>query len=123
MIRKIKRRIFLFICFLFLCNQLFASHNRGARIEACFIDGFTFDIKITTHTRTSSINGNQPVLDSVNFGDGTSETFNRISKVDLPGDVSENIYEKTHIYPGFGNYTMYVELINRNAGIKNIPGS
>ena len=35
----------------------------------------------------------------------------------------KNTYITTHIYPGAGKYTVFMQDQNRNAGVKNIPNS
>lgn len=118
-----KSRIAATLILIFTSLQLSATHNRGAKIEARFLQGFTYRIFITTYTKTSSVNVDRPSLDSVYMGDGSIEIFQRSQQNFLSNDVTENIYWKEHVYPGFGTYLIYFIDPNRNHGIINIPNS
>jgi hypothetical protein len=114
-----------FLMTFFLLQSVFATHNRGGRIEAQYIsDSSTYLITITTYTKTSSINADRPSLDSVYLGyNNINVVFHRNNLVDLPGDVRINKYQFTHTYPGPGTYLIHFTDPNRNANIQNIPNS
>jgi hypothetical protein len=113
---------FLVFCLMFL-NLSFANHNRGGKIEARFISGLTYEISITTYTRTSSAAADRPTLDSVHLGDGSIETFVRLTKINEPNDVSVNIYTKNHTYSSPGTFLIFLIDPNREGNINNIPNS
>jgi gliding motility-associated-like protein len=117
------RKIFFLIFILFTVHIVKASHNRAGEITFTCIGGFTYEITITTYTKSSSTQADRPFLDSVHFGDNTTGTFTRLSFVDLPNDVRHNIYKKQHTYPGSGQYDIYFVDPNRNANVVNIPNS
>jgi hypothetical protein len=116
---------------LLISFSAFATHNKGGEITYQHISGFTYQIKVTTYTKTSgnSIQADRSFLDSVPFGDGTFSLFDRTGFVDLAGDpildnnTRVNTYMNTHTYPAEGVYTISLKDYNRNADIINIPNS
>ncbi|MGD1844045.1 MAG: gliding motility-associated C-terminal domain-containing protein [Salibacteraceae bacterium] len=114
-----------------------ATHNRAGEITYRLISNLTYEITVTTYTKTSgiSINADRCFL-GINFGDNTSDSIPRtngflgtcgpIARMgdDIVGrDVKKNTYTTTHTYPGPGSFTISVEDPNRNAGILNILSS
>lgn len=124
---------FLFsIVFAFLFISVgYATHNRAGEITYHHISGYTYEIIVTTYTKTSSTAADRCNL-TVYFGDGDSAVFPRVNGligscsngetegVTLPNDIKWNIYKGLHTYPGPFNYTITVDDPNRNAGICNI---
>lgn len=112
-----------FFLFLFLISALtsFATHNRAGEISYKHLSGLTFQFTITTYTYTPSP-ADRPQID-VFWGDGSSSTINRNSKIDLGNDISKNIYITNHSYSSMGSYHITFEDPNRNAGVINIPNS
>lgn len=98
-----------------------ATHNRAGEITYRQLGALTYEATIVTYTETSSP-ADRPKLE-INWGDNTSDTLNRISKVTVGPNISRNLYIGTHTYPGPGFYKMSLEDPNRNAGVVNIPGS
>ncbi len=121
----------LFIFFLFVASTVhfaFASHNRAGEITYRHISGNTYEITITTYTKTSSSlpqNGSvdRPTLDSVHMGDGNIMVFHRLSFVDIPGDIRINKYVEVYTYGGAGIYTIWFVDPNRNGNVVNVPNS
>ena len=118
----------IFLFFFSILNKVFATHNRAGQITYEWIGQSQADLKykvtITTYTKTSSVQADRPSLDSVHWGDGSpAQVFPRISKIDLPNNISKNIYENVHTYSGSGNFVIYFTDPNRNADVVNIPRS
>ncbi len=112
---------FLFILAAFCSANLYATHNRAGEITYVQLSDLTYEITITTFTYTLSF-ADRPSLD-VEWGDNTTSTAPRISKLTLPNYYQRNIYKINHTFPGPGIYKIVVQDPNRNAGVKNIPNS
>ena len=120
----------LLILFLFsacVSRFAFASHNRAGEITYRHISGFTYEITITTYTKTSSAeppnNVDRPTLDSVYVGEGQMMVFHRDDYLDIPGDIRINHYTETHTYSGSGIDTIWFVDPNRNGNVINVPNS
>lgn len=96
----------------------YATHNRAGEITYRNIGGLTFEVSVLTYTYTPSLADRPDLI--VKWGDGTESTIYRTSKVNLPNDVSRNVYIGTHTYSGPGIFVVSVEDPNRNAGIINM---
>jgi hypothetical protein len=107
------------LCFLFL--NLSATHNRAGEITYVQKSDLTYEITLTTFTYTLSF-ADRPTLD-IEWGDNTISTAARKEMTILPNYYRKNIYVIEHTYPGPGSYRIVVQDPNRNAGVKNIPGS
>jgi gliding motility-associated-like protein len=118
------KKIF-FVLLLLISQTGKATHLRAGEIAFRWMGGSTYEITITTYTKISGISAgaDEPILEDVHFGDGTAESFPRVSYVDLPNDVRHNIYRKNHTYSNNGTYVIYFIDDYRNAGVKNIPSS
>ena len=113
---------FLYILLLLILPvSVFATHNRAGEITYEHLSGFTYKAKIVTYTKTSAIPDRTEL--PFNWGDGTLDTLQRISKVLSTNDVTINTYAGTHTYSGQGSFTMSFEDPNRNAGILNMFNS
>jgi len=121
----VKTILFQIVFLLILRVSLFASHNRGGEITYRHIQGFEYEITIITYTQTASVSADRPVLDSVNFGDGTMASIARQSEIIYPlyPDIKINKYVRLHTYPHQGTYRIYFIDPNRIDGIINIQGS
>lgn len=109
----------------------FATHNRAGEITYRCLGGYTYEILVTTYTKTSSSAADRCEV-TVYFGDGDSAVFQRFGGPPsscssgatggnpLPNDIQKNTYKGTHTYPGPFNYTITMTDPNRNAGICNI---
>lgn len=111
----------LFFLFYFLLFSLHATHQRAGEITYKHISGLTYEFKLVTYTYTPSP-ADRPELEIV-WGDGSSSIVARTRKINLPNDISENIYIARHTFASSGYYTISMEDPNRNAGIVNIPNS
>lgn len=116
--KKFSLSLFIWCAFVFSAK---ATHNRAGEITYLQLGPLTYQTTIITYTETSSP-ADRPKLE-IKWGDNTSDTLNRISKVTVGTNISRNLYIGTHTYPGPGFYKMSVEDPNRNAGVVNIPGS
>jgi gliding motility-associated-like protein len=116
-----KRYILLLSLILFALKG-FATHQRAGEITYQAISQLEYEFLIVTYTYTPSP-ADRPEL-TINFGDGTSKTALRTSKINLPNNISRNEYAGViHTFPGQGNYIVSVEDPNRNYGVLNIPNS
>jgi hypothetical protein len=115
------KKIFL-ILFLLYAYRNYATHNQGGKIEIAWMTALTYEITITTYTKTSSIQADRPVLDTVSIG-GVILPFSRNSKINLPGDLSVNEYKRIYSFPDQGRYKVHVIDPNRNTDLVNIPNS
>ena len=120
-----------FVCF-FKAN---ATHNRAGEITYVWLNGYTYQIKVTIFTEISGTNMADRCEDTLYFGDGTSAMVLRSNGfcsgscspacdgVPISLSTKLNEYVTTHTYPGPGNYLISTEDPNRTAGIINIPNS
>jgi gliding motility-associated-like protein len=115
------KKFFLLVLVAFSFASLKATHNRAGEITYVQLSDLTYEITITTYTYTLSL-ADRPTLD-VEWGDNSTSTAPRISKLTLPNYYRRNIYKIVHTYPGPGIYKIVVQDPNRNAGLKNIPNS
>jgi hypothetical protein len=106
-------------------NFCFAGAYKGGRIEveqnSQNAMDYSVKVTITIYIKTSSIQADRPTLDSVYFGDGSPAIqFVRDSKIDLPFNISKNIYINTHTYTGPGTYAIHFTQYDLS-GCINIP--
>lgn len=116
-----KRSLILILFFSFITLNSFATHMRAGEITYIWKSGLTYEVTIVTYTYTLSP-ADRPYYD-ISWGDGKISTINRNEKIDLPNDVSKNIYVGQHTYPGADTYIISLEDPNRNGGVINIPSS
>ena len=101
-----------------------ATHNRAGEITYSHVEGLTYEILITTYTKTNAI-ADRPWL-YLYWGDENGapvDSLERESEQFLDNDVQINQYREQHTYGGPGIYEILVEDPNRNDGVLNIPGS
>ncbi len=113
--------ILIFIGLLCIESNAFATHNRAGEITYRWIEGYTYEITVTTFTYVLSWADRQQL--EVQWGDGTSMIVKRNEQIILPNLYYRNKYIASHSYPGPGNYRILMQDPNRNLGIKNIPNS
>ena len=122
---------------LLLCSSLRmgATHNRAGEITYRHLTGSTYEITITTYTK-STVVADRPFL-NIMWGDqGLEGTVDSLPRINGPlnqaglhvgelldNEIRLNLYKGTHTYPGPGIYSLVVEDPNRNDDILNIPGS
>lgn len=112
-----------------------ATHNRAGEITYRHISGLTYEVRITTYTRSCSFCADRCEL-TIHWGDSTSSVLPRVNGVsvrcpnthdgviiDPANQIRKNIYVGRHTYQATGAYTLYFEDPNRNAGINNIINS
>jgi len=113
------------VCALYLAavSCVYATHNRAGEIRYEQIDDLTVIATVITYTKESSRDVDRDSL-FVMWGDGTQSTVLRSNGggqgVVLGNDVKRNEYTATHIYPGFGTFTISMQDPNRNGGILNV---
>jgi gliding motility-associated-like protein len=117
--QELKRTLFVLVSILFslLAN---ATHNRAGEITYRHVSGNTYEFSIFTYTK-SNAPADRPWLPIV-WGDGSpADSLERIQINSFPDRNSqENIYIKTHTFPGSGEYQVCITDPNRNGGILNI---
>jgi gliding motility-associated-like protein len=116
-----RKVLFILLAFFLQTHVAWGTHNRAGEITFNQVSLLTYRVQIVTYTKTSSP-ADRPMLE-INWGDGTSDSLPRISKITVGPDISRNYYEGVHTYPGPSVYTVYFEDPNRNGGVVNIPGS
>lgn len=121
----LKKHILLFTVLLTYLG-CFATHNRAGEITYRHVDGFTYEITITTCTK-SSVEADREWI-YINFGDSPSCTYNdSIQRNDIENvfgfDAQINTYIGLHTYAGIGSFTISVLDPNRNSNVLNIPAS
>lgn len=112
-----------------------ATHNRAGEITYRHVSGLTYEVRITTYTRSCSFCADRCEL-TINWGDSTSSDLPRVNGqnvrcpntsdgviIDPANQIRKNIYVGRHTYQATGAYTLYFEDPNRNAGINNIINS
>ena len=101
-----------------------ATHNRAGEITYTHVEGLTYEILITTYTKTSAP-ADRPWL-YLYWGDEVDEPIDSLERETvqlLPDDIQINRYRGNHTYGGPGIFEIRVEDPNRNQGVLNIPGS
>jgi gliding motility-associated-like protein len=105
-------------------HQALATHNRAGEITYTHVSGLTYEILITTYTK-STAPADRPFL-YLYWGDENGapvDSLERESETLLEDEVQMNLYRGLHTYGGPGVYEIQVEDPNRNNGVLNIPGS
>lgn len=101
-----------------------ATHNRAGEITYTHMEGLTYEVLITTYTKSTAI-ADRPWL-YLYWGDENEapvDSLERESIEFLEGDIQINLYRGSHTYGGPGIFEIQVEDPNRNDGVLNIPGS
>lgn len=110
------------LCLCFTLNTLWATHNRGGRIEYTHVTGYMYEVKIITYTKISPPS-NQADRNQlpINWGDGSAvEILSRTSSSLIAPDVQENIYTGGHNFSQPSTYILSMQDPNRNDQILNI---
>ena len=102
-----------------------ATHNRAGEITYTHVQGLTYEVVITTYTKSDAL-ADRPFL-FLRWGDETGNDLDSLAR-ELPvgqlgGNVQMNTYRGTHTYGGPGMYELSVEDPNRNEGVLNMVGS
>jgi len=109
--------------FFIAVHNMFATHNRAGEITYRHVSGFTYEVTITTCTKSSAI-ADRPWL-HIKWGDEpTGEPVDSLHRdlIDPQSgmDAQINKYVGLHTYSGPGVFHITVEDPNRNSGILNI---
>ena len=122
------RLSFLVLALLAGSASLHATHNRAGEITYRHLTGFTYEVTITTCTKSTVLADREWL--QINWGDiptgGQLDSLERLENeiINLPELESQiNTYVGTHTYNGSGTYTLTVVDPNRNQGVLNIPNS
>jgi gliding motility-associated-like protein len=118
---KLLRILLTAILLLTVASKGFATHQRAGEITYTYISGLTYEFTITTYTYTPSP-ADRPEIE-IFWGDGTSSIVDRILKVNMENNISQNVYVTQHTFTAAGTFHVTFEDPNRNAGIVNIPSS
>ena len=106
-------------------STAWATHNRAGEITYTHVQGLTYEVVITTYTKSSAL-ADRPWL-YLTWGDESTDVLDSLEReqpiVNLPGDIQRNTYRGTHTYGGPGIYPITVEDPNRNEGVLNMTGS
>lgn len=116
-----KKFVTLFFLALVFVPAAFATHNRAGAITYRYVNGNTYEITVRTCTKKSAP-ADRPWL-PINWGDGSPlDSIQRSEIINFPPamDTQENVYVKTHTFPGSGLYEICVSDPNRNSNILNI---
>jgi len=115
---------FLTACFfLLLPSKKISSQVIGGEITYEFIQGHTYEIKISLFSYSGDGFVDRPSIDSVHVGNNTV-TFNRDLYYDFVVEgMRQSIYMETFTFPGAGNYTIGFVLPGRPGNTVNIPNS
>lgn len=103
-----------------------ATHNRAGEITYTHVAGFTYEVVITTYTK-SSAPADRPFL-YLRWGDEPSGVVldslaRELPVTAIPGGTDVTTYRGTHTYPGPGVYAIQMEDPNRNEGVLNMLSS
>ena len=122
--RFFERTFLLLLPLFFGVSSAHATHNRAGEITYTHVEGLTYEILITTYTKTSAP-ADRPWL-YLYWGDEVDEPIDSLERETvqlLPDDIQINRYRGNHTYGGPGIFEIRVEDPNRNQGVLNIPGS
>ncbi len=116
------QKLLFLLSLLFISTLVFGTHQRAGEITYTAISDLKYEFRIVTYTYTPSPADRPELL--VNWGDGTFTMVQRTQKINLPNNISRNVYAGAqHTFPGQGAYTISLEDPNRNYGVLNIPNS
>lgn len=104
----------------------YATHNRAGEISFEHVQGFTYEVKVTTYTDPTSPPDREEL--TVLWGDGTIAEVPRVRIDNNIGEDSQypidrNIYIAEHTFPGPGTFTIRMRDPNRVANIVNMRNS
>ena len=122
----VRRWSVLVVGLLLAAGSVWATHNRAGEITYTHVEGLTYEVLITTYTKSTAL-ADRPWL-YLSWGDESNADLDSLERdadniLLLPGEVQVNFYRGTHTYGGPGAYTIAVEDPNRNDGVLNISGS
>lgn len=124
---RIPSLVLLLFLILGVVGSLYATHNRAGEVTYRHLTGNTYEVTITTCTKTSVIADRDWL--QINWGDipegDQLDSLERQEPISLLPEIDSQInrYVGTHTYNGPGTYTITVLDPNRNQGVLNIPNS
>ncbi len=120
---NLHKLVFIFLLTLLSLN-VFSTHNRAGEITYTHVSGFTYKFTVTTYTKKSngSIDADRQRL-GVSWGDGTFDSLDRVSQIEISPDIFENKYVGIHTYAGPFTYVVGMSDPNRIDQIININNS
>lgn len=112
--------------------NLYATHNRAGEITYVSQGGYTYEVTVVTYT--NSISNIDRCELTINWGDNNTSVLPRTNGQSIncspahdgeaiTSSIQKNVYKGTHTFPSPGYYTMFVQDLNRNSGVVNIPNS
>lgn len=106
--------------------NVFASHYKAGEITYRLVSGLTYEVTLITYTENQNPPeaplADRPQVD-IYWGDGSSTTVNRLSRVDLPNTTWKSTYVARHTYGGPGIFKVFFIDPNRIGGINNMDNS
>ncbi len=126
--RNLARLFILAAPLLLLSQTALATHNRAGEITYSYVSGTTYEVVITTYTK-SSVLADRPWLTLLWGDEGPGVAADSLEREsitilpDLSTDVQINVYRGQHTYAGPGAFTLIMEDPNRNDGVLNVPSS
>jgi len=121
--KKSKVCFIIFCLFLLFQSKKTSSQIIGGEITYEFIQGHTYEIKISLFNYLAGGFVDRPSIDSVHVGN-TTVTFNRDLYYDFAIEgIRQSIYIETFTFPGAGIYTIDFTLPGRPGNTINIPNS
>lgn len=116
------KKIFFLLIIALISQTGFATHQRAGEITYKALSDLKYEFTIVTYTYTPSP-ADRPEL-RIFWGDGGSTVVQRTQKINLPNNISRNVYAgAVQTFPGQGTYLITLEDPNRNYGVLNIPNS
>ncbi len=104
-------------------KELYATHVRAGDLTAERIQGSTLTYKFTATIYTDDEGVPPDPEIEFDFGTGEKRNVSRVLSVGVGNATTKNQYVTTYTFPGPGEYAVGVSILNRNAGILNIPNS
>jgi len=131
--KKAIRPLGIILLFLLSSLQAWSTHNRAGEVIYRYVgDGtsLTYEFTVITYTKLSGISGEADrVRVGIDYGDGTSDSLERVSLVLIEGnpgmetDIYKNEYKGIHTYSGPFTYIVTFTDPNRVENVINIGAS
>ena len=122
--KKIRKFTYVVILTLFFSLTGYATHIKAGEFSARRLSNsaLEYEITLTLYYNTSGTSVD-PSAVNIEFGDGTSATVTRDPNTNVGNNTTKNVFRINHTYNGASTYLIRMSEQNRNADIKNIPGS
>ena len=115
------------LSFIAASDRVSASHLSGGDIRYTHLGGNNYRIEVLLYTKSTGVSPQAEI--PISLGDGALDTLPLVETLPLSpndstcSDQQVSLYSTNHTYPGPGDYTITANVINRNAGILNVPNS